>query len=81
MRAAGDAGGRKLVEEPKRIEETGGASPDRAAGLVVFLASNRLNRLTGRLLSGVRDDREHSESGMEEIAASEAFTLRPMPVK
>jgi NAD(P)-dependent dehydrogenase (short-subunit alcohol dehydrogenase family) len=81
MRAAGEAGGRKLVEELKRMEETDGASPDRAAGLVVFLASDRSNRLTGRLVSAVWDDWEHFESGMEEIATSEAFTLRRVPLK
>ena len=81
MRAAGQAGGPKLLEELKRMEETGGASADRAAGLVAFLASDRSNRLTGRLLSAVWDDWEHFENSMEEIAASEAFTLRRVPLK
>jgi 3-oxoacyl-[acyl-carrier protein] reductase len=81
MRAAGQAGGPKLLEELKQMGETGGASPDRAAGLVAFLASDGSNRLTGRLLSAVWDDWEHFENSMEEIAASEAFTLRRVPLK
>jgi NAD(P)-dependent dehydrogenase (short-subunit alcohol dehydrogenase family) len=81
MRAAGQAGGPKLEEELKRMEETGGVSPDRAAGLVSFLASGRSNRLTGRLLSAVWDDWEHWENGMEKIAATEAFTLRRVGLK
>lgn len=81
MRAAAQAGGAKLLKELKGMEETGGASPDRAAGLVVFLASDRSNRLTGRLLSAVWDDWEHWENSMEDIAASEAFTLRRVPLK
>jgi 3-oxoacyl-[acyl-carrier protein] reductase len=81
MRAAGKAGGPKLLEELKRMEEAGGASPDRAAGLVVFLASDGSNRLTGRLLSAVWDDWEHLANRMDEIAASEAFTLRRVPLK
>ncbi|HXX22855.1 MAG TPA: SDR family oxidoreductase [Terriglobia bacterium] len=81
MRAAGEAGGPKLLEELKRMEETGGTSPDRAASLAVFLASERSNRLTGRLLSAVWDDWEHITNRMEEIAASEAFTLRRVPLK
>ena len=81
MRAAGKAGGPKLLEELKRMEETGGASPDRAAGLVVFLASDGSNRLTGRVLSAVWDDWEHFANRMDEIAASEALTLRRVPLK
>jgi 3-oxoacyl-[acyl-carrier protein] reductase len=81
MRAAGEAGGPKLLEELKRMEETGGTSPDRAAGLVVFLASDGSNRLTGRLISAVWDDWEHFANHMDEIAASEALTLRRVPLK
>ena len=81
MRAAGQAGGPKLGEELKHMEETGGVSPDRAAGLVAFLASARSNRLTGRLLSAVWDDWEHFEKGMEKIVATEAFTLRRVALK
>ena len=81
MRAAGEAGGPKLLEELKRMEGTGGTSPDHAASLAVFLASERSNRLTGRLLSAVWDDWEHLTNRMDEIAASEAFTLRRVPLK
>jgi hypothetical protein len=81
MRAAGKAGGPKLLAELKRMEDTGGTSPDRTAGLVVFLASDGSNRLTGRLLSGVWDDWEHFAVRMDEIAASEVLTLRRVPLK
>jgi len=81
MRAAGEAGGPKLLEELKRMEGTGGTSPDHAASLAVFLASERSNRLTGRLLSAVWDDWEHLTNRMDEIAASEAFTLRRVTLK
>jgi 3-oxoacyl-[acyl-carrier protein] reductase len=81
MRAAGETGGPKLLEELRRMEETGGTSPDRAAGLAVFLASDRSNRLTGRLLSAVWDDWEHFTDRMDEIATSDVFTLRRVPLK
>jgi len=81
MRAAGEAGGPILLQELKRMDEGGGASPDRAAGLVVFLASDESNRLTGRLLSAVWDDWEHLANRMDEIAPSEVFTLRRVPLK
>ncbi len=80
MRAAGEAGGPKLLEELKRMEETGGASPDRAAGLTVFLASDRSNRVTGKLLSAVGDDWENIEAHVEKLASSEAWTLRRVPL-
>jgi NAD(P)-dependent dehydrogenase (short-subunit alcohol dehydrogenase family) len=79
MRAAGQAGGPKLEEELKRMEETGGVSPDRAAGLVAFLASSKSDRLTGRLLSAVWDDWEHFD--MEKISTTERFTLRRVQMK
>jgi 3-oxoacyl-[acyl-carrier protein] reductase len=81
MRAAGQAGGPKLLGELEHMEETGGASPERAAGLVSFLASEGSNRLTGRLLSAVWDDWEHFADHMDEIVASEAFTLRRVALK
>jgi 3-oxoacyl-[acyl-carrier protein] reductase len=81
MRAAGQAGGPKLLEELRRMDETGGTSPDRAAGLVVFLASDQSNHLTGRLLSAVWDDWQHFENRMDEIASSDAFTLRRVGLK
>ena len=81
MRAAGQAGGPKLEEELKRMEETGGVSPDRAAGLVAFLASERSQRLSGRMISAVWDDWERFPERTEEIAATDALTLRRVQIK
>lgn len=80
MRMAGPAGGPKLIEELKRIAETGGVSPERATELAMFLASQRSDRLSGRLLSALWDDWEHLEDRMEQIASSEAWTLRRVPL-
>jgi NAD(P)-dependent dehydrogenase (short-subunit alcohol dehydrogenase family) len=80
MRAASASGGATLVEELKRMEESGGVSPDRAAGLAAFLASDRSNGLTGRLLSAVWDDWEHLEGHIEKIATSDVWTLRRVPL-
>jgi NAD(P)-dependent dehydrogenase (short-subunit alcohol dehydrogenase family) len=76
MRTAGDSGGPKLNEELARMDKTGGVPPERAAGLTVFLASERSNRITGRLLSAVWDDWEHLDGKIEKIASSDAWTLR-----
>jgi 3-oxoacyl-[acyl-carrier protein] reductase len=80
MRAASASGGATLLQELKRMEETGGVSPDRAAGLAAFLASDRSNGLSGRLLSAVWDDWEHLEGQMEKIASSDVWTLRRVPL-
>jgi len=80
MRAAAAAGGPTLLQELKRMEETGGVSPDRAAGLAAFLASDRSNRLSGRLLSAVWDDWEHLEGQIDKIATSDVWTLRRVPL-
>src|SRR5579862_2328060 len=79
MRAAAGSGGAKLLEELKQMEETGGASPECAAGLAVFLASHRSDGLTGRLFSAIWDDWEHLENHTDKIAASDIFTLRRIP--
>lgn len=80
MRAAGASGGPMLLEELKRMDETGGTVPERAAGLVAFLASERSGKLTGRLLSAQWDDWENLETQMDRIASSDAGTLRRVPL-
>jgi NAD(P)-dependent dehydrogenase (short-subunit alcohol dehydrogenase family) len=81
MRAAADSGGSKLLEELKQMEESGGESPERAAGLAVFLASDRSAGLTGRLFSAIWDDWEHLENQVDKIATSDIFTLRRIPFR
>jgi 3-oxoacyl-[acyl-carrier protein] reductase len=80
MRAAGAAGGPRLAAELKHMEETGGVAPDRAAALALFLASEESNSLTGRLISAIHDDWENLENRMGQIAGSDAWTLRRMPM-
>jgi NAD(P)-dependent dehydrogenase (short-subunit alcohol dehydrogenase family) len=81
MRAAGAAGGPKLLAELAQMEETGGASADRAAALAVFLASERSNRVTGKLISAIWDDWGSIESKMDKLVGSEAWTLRRIPLQ
>lgn len=49
-------------------------SPDRAASLTAYLASDQSNGLTGRLISAIHDDWEHFD--IPKIMASEKYTLR-----
>ena len=80
MRAAGNAGGQRTREEIRKMEESGGVSPDRAAALAVFLASERSKGLTGRLISAVYDPWEELEQRIPAIMNSEAGTLRRVPI-
>jgi NAD(P)-dependent dehydrogenase (short-subunit alcohol dehydrogenase family) len=80
MRLAGCAGGAELLEELRRMQESGGASPDRAAALTAFLASDRSNGVTGRLVSALWDDWDGLEGKIEKLANSEAWTLRRVPL-
>ena len=75
-RQAAEAGTRAGAEAAavRRQLEEGGASPERAAQLVVYLASPRSDGLTGRLLAAAWDDWEHLD--IEAVMASEAGTVR-----
>jgi len=80
MRAAGAAGGQKLLEELNQMDRTGGVPPERAASLALFLASNRSKNLTGRLISAVHDKWEEMEPRIATIMSTEAGTLRRVPL-
>jgi 3-oxoacyl-[acyl-carrier protein] reductase len=75
--AAGPAkAGLKFYERSLQQRESGGASLDRAAELVVYLASARSDGITGRLLSAVWDDWETLHERRDLLAGSDVFTLR-----
>lgn len=81
MRAAGTAGGQKLLRELVQMDETGGVAPERVAALAVFLASGRSGSLTGRLISGVHDRWEDLPAKIPEIMNTEKGTLRRVPFR
>ena len=68
----GDDAYRKALEQ----QATGGASPERAATLVTFLASPASDGITGRLLSAVWDPWESLPAHRDELARSDIYTLR-----
>jgi NAD(P)-dependent dehydrogenase (short-subunit alcohol dehydrogenase family) len=80
MRAAGAAGGLKLLEELKQMDRTSGVPPERAAALALFLASDRSKSLSGRLISVVHDKWEAMEPRIPAIMSTEAGTLRRVPL-
>jgi NAD(P)-dependent dehydrogenase (short-subunit alcohol dehydrogenase family) len=81
LRGAGAAAGRKATEELRQMDANGGVSPDRAADLAVFLASDRSNGLTGRLISAVHDKWCEIEQCIPDRIPPDAWTLRRVPLK
>jgi len=69
---ADDRAGAKEVEEAERARLTGGVAPDRQIQVALFLASERSNHLTGKLID-VNDDWRKLE---RENTRPDAWTLR-----
>ena len=76
LSAGPEKAGRAEFEGSVRQKETGGAGLDGAATLATFLASEDSDGITGRLISAVWDDWESWPAHRDELAATDAFTLR-----
>ncbi len=74
--AAGQAAGEEFLDRSRRQKAEGGAPPQKAAQLAVFLASHLSNGLSGRLISALWDDWPQMAARIPEIMASERYTLR-----
>jgi 3-oxoacyl-[acyl-carrier protein] reductase len=74
--AAGPAAGEEMLARTRRQKETGGVSPEQAAALAVFLASEESDGLSGRLISAVWDDWQNMNGRIDQIMASELYKLR-----
>lgn len=74
---AGEAAGQKELEEANIRAEKGGTPPELAAELALFLASDKSNGLTGRLISAVWDDwKNFNKNTIDQIMKSDKYTLR-----
>jgi NAD(P)-dependent dehydrogenase (short-subunit alcohol dehydrogenase family) len=69
---AGDRAGRKEIEDAEQIRLTGGVSPEKQVQLAMFLASERSNHISGKLIH-VNDDWKRLERANMN---PEAYTLR-----
>ena len=70
----------KTVEDLQKMDATGGVPPERAAELAVFLASDKSNGLTGKLISAVWDNWRGLDQRIPDVMHSEAGTLRRVPL-
>lgn len=72
LNAGEDRAGRREIEEAQQIRLTGGISPEKQINLALFLASQRSNHITGKLIH-VNDDWRRFE---RENMKPELYTLR-----
>lgn len=80
LRSVVQTAGPAAAEDLKKMDETGGVSPQLAASLALFLASDSSDGLSGRLISAVHDRWQTFEARIAQIASSEAGTLRRIPL-
>lgn len=73
---AGDKINKDELKKVIQIKKEGGNPPDLAASLVIFLASNESDGITGKLISAVWDDWNNFGRNPLEITKSSLFTLR-----
>jgi NAD(P)-dependent dehydrogenase (short-subunit alcohol dehydrogenase family) len=72
LHAGEERAGRREVEEAGQVRITGGESPEKQTQLALFLASERSNHITGKLLSVSDDWRRFEQKNMK----PELYTLR-----
>ena len=70
------AAGEREFSIANKVFEEGGASMDRVADLLVFLASDLSQGITGKLISAVWDDWEDWPEHLEQLSSSDVYTLR-----
>jgi NAD(P)-dependent dehydrogenase (short-subunit alcohol dehydrogenase family) len=80
LRHSVNAGGPLALKELEKMDKTGGVPVERAAALALFLASDRSNALTGRLISAAYDKWEEIESVIPKIMSTDSWTLRRVPL-
>lgn len=76
LSAGEDVLGEKVYGQALKQREKGGTSPERAAALVAYLASEKAGKISGRLISAVWDGWGNFDAHMDEIEGSDLYTLR-----
>jgi NAD(P)-dependent dehydrogenase (short-subunit alcohol dehydrogenase family) len=68
--------GRDFYERSLKQKDSGGAPLGRGAELALFLASAASDGITAKLISAIWDDWEHWPEHIDELSASDVYTLR-----
>ncbi len=76
LEAGPEVVGQAFYDRSIKQKETGGAGLERGAALALFLASRASDGITGRLISALWDAYDLWPERLEELKASDAYTLR-----
>ena len=76
LQAGPEKAGQAHYDKALKQRDSGGAPPEKAAALAVFLASAASDGITGRLISAIWDDWATLPDRREELAKGDIFTLR-----
>jgi NAD(P)-dependent dehydrogenase (short-subunit alcohol dehydrogenase family) len=81
LKAGAEKVGEDFYKRTLEQKESGGTSPKKAAGLACFLASDRADFITGKVLSAVHDKWEEFEKHKKEIENTEVYNMRRIKLK
>ena len=73
---AADKLDKKFLGKAKKQKETGGTPPEKAAQLVLYLASDDSDGITGKLISAVWDNYKNFSNQLDEIKGTQIYTLK-----
>ncbi|MBI1974768.1 MAG: SDR family oxidoreductase [Parcubacteria group bacterium] len=76
LRAGPKKVGKEFYEKSMEQKRTGGASPEKAAELILFLVSPRAEGITGKFLSAMWDNFDSVANHKDEIINSDIYTVR-----
>ncbi len=76
LAAGPDKVGKEIWERSVKQNQDGGQSPEKAAELIVWLASPEAAGITGKYLSAIWDNYRDFPNHREEISSSEIYNLR-----
>jgi len=68
--------GKAFYERSLKQKESGGSPLGKGSALALFLASEKSDGITGKLISAIWDDWEHWPAHLDELESSDAYTLR-----
>lgn len=74
--SAGELAGKDFLESSKKQKLDGGTPPEKVANLVIFLATQDSDYLSGKTLSAVWDDYQNFDKIKDKLKKSSLFTLR-----
>jgi NAD(P)-dependent dehydrogenase (short-subunit alcohol dehydrogenase family) len=76
LQAGPDTVGQEFYDRAVKQKQAGGAGFDKGSELALFLASSASDGVTAKLISAVWDDWENWPQHLQELAGSDAYTLR-----